>query len=131
MNATKYRIALFSDNPDKLADFYINILGFKQTVKVDTTDDYGFSIEVASGYKLWIGRHSEISGKNTNPLRIMISIYVDNINEYFEAIKQKADTKIIDNPSLNCVGIKGEERYVGTFLDPDGNCIQLMQLTGN
>lgn len=130
MNATKYRIALFSDNPDKLADFYINVLKFKQVIKVDTTDDYGFSIEVASGYKLWVGRHSEISGKNTNPLRIMISIYVDNINEYFEAIKQHSDVRIINNPNLNCVGIKGEERYVGAFLDPDGNCIQLMQITG-
>jgi hypothetical protein len=127
MKVQKYRVALFSENPDKLADFYINVLKFKQVVKVDSEDDYGYGIEVAAGYKLWIARHSEINGKNTQPFRIILSLYVDNIHSYFSIIK-KTDAKVIEEPTLTCENIKGEERFVGAFLDPDGNCIQLMQL---
>lgn len=131
MKALKYRIALFSEDPDKLAKFYTDILGFKQIIKIDKEDDYGYSIEVAKGYKLWIAKHSKVKGVNKDPHRIMLSFYVDNINAYFSAIKSKSQVKILEEPTLTCEGIKGEERLVGAFLDPDGNCIQLMQLTGD
>ncbi len=131
MKATKYRIALFSEDPDKLASFYTKTLEFKQVIKVDNSDDYGYGIEISKGYKLWIARHSEVKGKNTDPSRIIISLYVDNIYDYFSAIKLNPDSKIIEEPTLTCQNIHGEERFVGAFLDPDGNCIQLMQLTGN
>lgn len=131
MNAQKYRIALFSKNPDKLAHFYTKVLGFTQTAKIVTREDYGYSIEIAKGYKLWIAKHSEIRLKNQNPFRIVISIYVSNIDTYFKAIYKYPYAKVVEEPTLACKGIKGEERIVGAFLDPEDNCIQLMQLTGN
>lgn len=131
MNAIKYRIALFSENPDLLVNFYTQVLGFKQTAKVDTEEDYGYSIEVAPGYKIWIAKHSEVIGKSAQPFRAVLSIYVEDIKAYFNKVSKEASAKIIEQPNLVCQGVKGEERYIGAFLDPDGNCIQLMQLTGN
>ncbi|MFS8159274.1 MAG: VOC family protein [Candidatus Roizmanbacteria bacterium] len=130
MKASKYRLALFSENPDALEQFYTGILGFKRTAKVETGEDYGYSVEIASGYKIWIAKHSRILGKNKDPYRIMISIYVDAIEEYFENIRKRTEIIILEEPTLTCIGIPGEERYVGAFLDPDGNCVQMMQLTG-
>lgn len=131
MKAIKYRIALFSEDPDKLAVFYTKTLGFKEVIKVDLPDDYGYGIEIAKGYKIWIAKHSGVRGKNTESSRIIISLYVDNIYDYFSAVKSNSESKIIEQPTLTCQSIQGEERLVGAFLDPDGNCVQLMQLTGN
>jgi hypothetical protein len=120
----KYRIALFSENPDELATFYTHALGFKQMVKVDRVGEYGYGIEAAPGYKLWIAKHSEITGKSTESFRILLSFYVDDIHAYFEQVKTVSSVKIIEQPTLTCQEIKGEERLVGAFLDPDGNCVQ-------
>jgi predicted enzyme related to lactoylglutathione lyase len=131
MKVSKYRIALFSNDPDRLADFYIRVLAFIQTVKVDRPGEYGFGIEAAPGYKLWIAKHSEINGLSKEPFRVMLSFYVDDIEKYFERVVKTESSTIIEAPTLTCQGISGEERIVGAFLDPDGNCVQMMQMTGN
>ncbi|MEI6887255.1 MAG: VOC family protein, partial [bacterium] len=77
MKIFKYRVAIFSKDPDRLSDFYINYLGFKLIVKVDSVDDYGYSLEASKGYKIWIARHFEIKTNNKEKYRIMLSIYVD------------------------------------------------------
>lgn len=131
MNIIKFRFTIFSENPDQLADFYVNVLKFKQIVKVDRIGEYGYGIESCKGYKIWIARHSEVKEKSKEPFRIILSFYVDNINDYFSAVKSQKTYTIIEEPNLTCVGIPNEERLVGAFLDVDGNCIQMMQLTGN
>lgn len=131
MTVKKYRIALFSENPDTLFSFYTKILGLTPVVKVDRDDDYGYGIEAAPGYKLWIARHSKVRGKSVESFRIMLSLYVDDINSYFERVRQFDKDLIIKEPILTCSNIVGEERWAGAFLDPDGNCLQIMQMTGN
>lgn len=131
MKVIKFRYTLFSENPDKLADFYTKVLKFKQVVKVDRAGEYGYGIEACKGYKIWIAKHSEITGINKDPFRLILSFYVDNIADYFSAVKSEVHYTIIEEPNLTCVGIPNEERLVGSFLDTDGNCIQMMQMTGN
>jgi predicted enzyme related to lactoylglutathione lyase len=128
MKILKYRFALHSENPDTLAKFYIEILDFKLTVKVDRKDEYGFGIEAAPGYKLWIAKHSKIKGKSKDKFRILISFYVDNVKEYFEKVKAYDSSLIIEKPTEYCKEVPGEERLVCAFHDPDGNSIQMMQL---
>ncbi len=130
MKVIKFRYTLFSENPDKLADFYTRVLKFKQVVKVDRIGEYGYGIEACSGYKIWIAKHSKIKGKNKDPFRLILSFYVDNIADYFNAVKSEKSYTIIEEPNLTCVEIPNEERLVGAFLDIDGNCVQMMQLTG-
>ena len=131
MKVSKYRIALFSENPDVLVKFYTDILGFKEIVKVNRTGEYGYGIEVTPGYKLWIAKHSEICGFSKEPFRVMLSLYVDDIRAYFERIIKTKQITIIEAPTLSCQEISGEERLIGSFLDPDGNCIQMMQMIEN
>lgn len=128
MRAIKSRISIFSDNPDELSEFYTKILGFKLCIKIDKKDDYGFSIEIAPGYKIWIAKHSQIYGKNTDPFRLIISIYVDNIHSYFDTIAKYNPELINEEPILVCRDIKSETRWAGSFFDTDGNCIQMMQM---
>jgi hypothetical protein len=131
MKAIKTRISLFSENPEKLAQFYTQVLGFKLVVKIDRENDFGFSIEIAPGYKLWIAKHSEVHGKSLDPFRIIISIFVDDIQAFFDAVKKFNPNLINDEPIITCEGIAGEERWAGSFFDIEGNCVQMMQLTGN
>ncbi|MEI6462303.1 MAG: VOC family protein [bacterium] len=128
MKIFKYRVAIFSKDPDRLANFYINYLGFKLIIKIDSNDDYGYSLELSKGYKIWIARHSQIKSNNKDSFRIMLSLYVDNISAFFNSIMKSKHIAIIEEPKTACKGILGEERLVGSFLDPDGNCIQLMEL---
>jgi hypothetical protein len=130
MKAIKTRISLFSADPDSLTSFYTNLLGFRLVVKIDRPGEYGTSVEIAPGYKIWIARHSEVDGKSKDPFRIMISIFVDDIQAYFEAVRSFNSSLIIDEPVLVCSEIANEERWAGSFFDVDGNCVQLMQMTG-
>jgi len=130
MKTSKYRVSIFSENPDRLKEFYTNVLMFKETVKVDRPGEYGFGIEVAKGYKLWIARHSEVKDKSNEKFRIMLSFYVDDIKGYFDKVIKESKVEILESPTLACVGIKGEERIICSFLDPDSNLIQMVQLTG-
>lgn len=131
MKAIKTRVSLFSEIPEELAEFYTQVLGFKLIAQIDRKEDFGFSIEIASGYKLWIAKHSEVHGENLDPFRIIISIFVDDINSYFDAVRKFDPSLINDEPVITCSGISGEERWAGSFFDTEGNCIQLMQMTGN
>ena len=130
MITSKYRVSIFSENPDRLKEFYVNVLMFKETIKVDRPGEYGYGIEVAKGYKLWVAIHSEVKGKSNEKFRIMLSFYVDDIKSYFDRIIKESKVKILESPTLACVGIKGEERIICSFLDPDGNLIQMVQFTG-
>jgi len=131
MKTSKFRVSIFSDNPDRLKEFYTNVLMFKETVKVDRPEEYGYGIEVAKGYKIWIAKHSKVKGKSNDKFRIMLSFYVDDIKGFFDKVIKESKVKIIESPILACVGIKGEERIICSFLDPDSNLIQMVQLTGN
>jgi predicted enzyme related to lactoylglutathione lyase len=130
MKAIKSRISIFSENPKELADFYKTVLEFSVVAEVTKKDDFGFSLEIAPGYKLWIAEHSKVDGKNSDPFRIIISIFVDDINSYFKAVRQFDSNLINEEPLLVCSDAPGEERWAGSFFDTEGNCIQMMQMTG-
>lgn len=123
----KYRFAINSHNPDQLAKFYTEVLGFTQKIKVDREEEYGYGIEAAPGYKLWIAKHSEISGNSKDPFRILLSFYVKDLKKYIKAVREFDSTLIVEEPTDYCMEIKGEERTVCAFHDPDGNTIQLME----
>lgn len=130
MHAIKTRISLFSANPESLATFYTEVLAFKLIMKIEKKDDLGFAVEIAPGYKLWIAQHSEVHGTNADPFRIMISIFVDDINAYFDAVRKYNADLINEAPILVCSDSPGEERWAGSFFDVEGNCVQMMQMTG-
>ena len=123
---TKYKYFLFTENPDELVKFYLETLEMKLVKKLDLPMDYGYTIEAAPGYEIWIAKHSEVNGINKEPVRHMINLYTDELQRYFDKVKDVAGVKILQQPVSMGNFVPDETRYVCTFLDPEGNCIQLM-----
>lgn len=122
---TRYRLFIFSEDPDKLVAFYRDVLDIKILSKLDLPDDYGYSVEVAPNYTLWIAKHSEVKGKSTETVRTMLNIYCDEIEKYYQKVKDSG-VEIRQEPILGVKFNPNEERYIFTFHDPDGNCVQMM-----
>ncbi len=123
---TKYKIFIFSQNPDELVKFYTDTLGFKLLKKLDLPKDYGYMVEAAPGYEIWLAQHSEVSGINREPVRHMINFYTDSFLAIFQKIKSHPQVKFLQEPISMSEFIPGETRQVFTVLDTDGNCLQFM-----
>ncbi len=121
-----YRILIFTENPDKLMLFYREVLGLTLENKLDIPNDYGYMFQVNGDWKLWIGRHSGVKGKNQDPFRIMHNLYVDSVETWFQKIKNNPDVEIISEPELTPFATEENQVYVCTFLDPEKNCWQFM-----
>lgn len=127
-NISSYRILIWSENPDKLAEFYRNTLELEQVIKLDIPDDYGYAFKVGDkGLLIWIGKHSEIQGINKEPYRHMFNLYVNDVNAWIEKVRKVEGVKIIQEPMVTPPTRDQEvKKYVATFLDPEGNCFQFM-----
>ena len=72
-------------------------------------------------FKLTIGKHSEVRGKNKDKFRMMINFYVLNINQTISNLSEKG-VKIIRKPEREQWG-----GFIATIEDPDNNIIQLLE----
>lgn len=114
-------VLIWTDNVERLSEFYENILGLKRLVKLDHPQDTGILYEFPNGGpQLWIGLHSEVKDKNEDPARHMINFLVDDVDEVYNNLKGKG-VKFIADPFD---GPTGNGRFA-TFEDPDGNYLQL------
>ncbi len=123
---SRYSFFIFSENPDKLKNFYTDVLGFEIEKKIDIPNDYGYSIMIAPGYKIWIGSHSQVSGFSKEPYRHILNLYDDHIQPWYEKIKKAEGVSILLDLEKTPGWTPENPRYVFTFLDPEGNCIQFM-----
>src|SRR5579859_1076657 len=57
-NFSKYRILIFSENPDTLMPFYRDVLGLKLIDQLNIPGDYGYMFLVAGDLNLWLDRKS-------------------------------------------------------------------------
>ena len=121
---TSYRILIFTENPDKLMPFYRDVLEMEVEKKLDIPNDYGYMMIVNDYLRLWIGRHSEVKGKSTDPFRHIFNLYVESVSAWYEKVKNKST--VIAEPQLTPFATPENEVYVCTFQDPEGNCWQFM-----
>ena len=72
--------------------------------------------------RLSVGVHSGMRGPSRDPLRIMVNFAVDDIH--------MTDTRVTEAgvPFTRAPEVEDWGGYVATFVDPDGNTLQLMQL---
>ncbi len=110
-------ILVFSENPEKLADFYKKV--FEKDPEMDDGGYIGFL--VGSGF-ITIGPHDKVHGKSTNPERILLNFETKDVEGDFERIKGLGAEVVTEpyNPS------EDEKMKIATFADPDGNYFQLM-----
>ena len=109
-------IIIWTDNLEKMSNFYENILGL--SIRTKKSNYVNFEWE---DFKLTISKHSQVEGKSKDKFRIMINFYVLNINKTISNLSENG-VKIIRKPE--------EEEWGGliaTIEDPDNNIIQLLQ----
>jgi predicted enzyme related to lactoylglutathione lyase len=114
-------LAIWSENPDKLAKWYQDVFGLEESLRLNEPDDTGVGFDV-NGLLLWFGYHSEISGNNKDPLRYILEFKVDDLDVVYKAL-QSANAPIIREPSY-APSINSD---VLTAQDPEGNTIQFFR----
>ncbi len=127
MAFSKYRILIYSENPDKLVKFYQDVLGFKLLNKLDILGDYGYMLQVTKDLWIWIGRHSKIKGKAKENFRHLFNLYPDEgVDYWYMKIKDNPQVTIVAKPFLAPFSTKDNQVWFCTFLDPEGNCWQFV-----
>jgi len=117
-------ILVGSQNAQKLADFYAKTVGLKLTNEYEMGDkgEKGFEFSIKGNTGLYIMDHSEVKGKNKNPERIILNFEVNDIEKEVARLK-KAKVKI----QQDIYHIEGYG-LIATFVDPDGNFFQFVQV---
>jgi len=115
---------LFSENAKKLAKFYREVVGLKQTMEAEMGegDENYFGFKIGKGPELGIMDHSKVKGKNKNPERIIFNLEVDNIKKEAKRLTTAKAKKVQDIYHVEGYG------YIATFADVDGNYFQLVQV---
>jgi len=114
-------ILIWSENYKALAAWYKDVFNLKEIERINHPKDTGILYEFLQGQPwIWFGKHSEIQGKNKDPLRIMFNIDVDSIDKTFAYLKSKGVTEFIAEPFK----APTFDKWFITFSDPDGNTIQ-------
>ena len=104
---------------EAMARFYRDRLGLTpRTSKPDFINfDWG-------GVRLSVSVHDRVTGASQDPFRIMVNLAVDDIRAVHARL---ADAGVAFTRPPETEDWGGQ---VASFLDPDGNLIQLMQLPG-
>ena len=111
-------VMLGSEDSKRLADFYTKVLGKPNP---DWSDDAnGWSGWQAGDGGLVIGPHSDVSGTNPQPGRIMLNFSTSDVRQEFERIKGLGAEVVAEPYEPGAGGM-----LMCTFADPDGNYFQL------
>ncbi len=109
-------ILIGSEDPGRLVEYYTRVFG------EPGFGDGGYTgWQLGSGF-LTVGPHSEVSGKNTSPGRIIWNIESQDVQADFD--KMKAAGAIVIAAPYSFENMPGSK--IATFADPDGNYFQLM-----
>ena len=113
-------VLIWSGDYKKLADWYKEKLGATVIEEINHPNDTGVGLSLGDSY-LWIGRHSEVKGKNRDPYRIMLNISVDSVEKSYEELKNKG-VEFIAEPFKAFTF----DDWFATFKDLDGNILQFI-----
>lgn len=123
MTKTIESITIFSQNAEKLANFYNRVLDLpiSQIAALGENGEQMFLLETC-GSLFSIVDHSRVKGKNREPERFIINFEVTDIFKEAENLEQKSVKKIQDIYHVESYGL------IATFEDIDGNYFQIVQV---
>lgn len=107
-------------DPDRLVAYYTDLFGkpwFEDGGYV------GWQLGVGG---LVIGAHSEVSGTNAQPGRIMWNLETPDVQGEFARLKAAGAIVVQEPYQPGPADYEGPPMWVATFADPDGNYFQLM-----
>jgi predicted enzyme related to lactoylglutathione lyase len=112
-------IMIGATDPKKMAEFYQPIFNVEPGWTDPDNGWYGYKIGVGS---IMVGPHSEVSGKNKEPGRIMFTLEADDPQKEFDRIKALG-AKVVRE--MEMVGTEDMGGLLGTFEDTEGNYFQI------
>jgi predicted enzyme related to lactoylglutathione lyase len=116
MEISNTSVQLATSNPQRLVDFYRNVVGLPPT---EGMGDESFQLGPAS--VLFIVNHSEVAGPTAEPARAIIDLHITGLDAEQDRL-EAAGVKFLRRKGLEFWG-----GVISTFEDPDGNRIQLME----
>ena len=112
-------VIIWSEKPVELADFYSSKLGL---IPVSKDGDFT-AFEPYPGFRFSIGgSHPEVKGVNKDSKRFMLNFVTHDIFADYKRLTEEG-VSFIRSPDKESWG-----GWVATFLDLDGNTLQLMQM---
>ncbi len=115
MKVTSLVINITSENPERLAAFY------REVVALPPNPQIGDGAFDAGGTAFLIDGHSDTKGRAAEPQRVLINFFVDDL---------QAEQAQLEGQGVKFIRTAGREAWGGvisTFLDPDGNYCQLIE----
>ncbi len=111
-----HSVLIWTEELQRLVPFYRDILGLKPEMESE-----GFVIfQSSSGPALGLGAHSEVKGRSREPNRVMVDLAVDDCQAEYERLSGQG-VEFVRKPN------EDNGVIIATFLDPDGNVLQLFQ----
>jgi predicted enzyme related to lactoylglutathione lyase len=110
-------ILIGSDDPARLAAYYTKVFGDPGW------DEGGYTGWLLGSGTVTVGPHSGVHGANEQPGRIIWNIETPDVRG--EAARLAAAGALVVAEPYTMEGM-GDETWIATFADPDGNYFQLM-----
>jgi predicted enzyme related to lactoylglutathione lyase len=108
-------ILIGSEDPGRLAEYYTKLFG------EPTWNEGGYVGWMLGAGAVTVGPHSEVTGTNPQPGRLIWNIESTDVQGDFDRFKAAGATVVREPYSF-----EGMEGLIATLADPDGNYFQLM-----
>jgi predicted enzyme related to lactoylglutathione lyase len=113
-------ILIGSEDPERLAAYYTRLFG------EPTWNDGGYTGWMIGAGAVTVGPHTEVTGRNAQPGRLIWNIETPDVKADFERLKSAGATVVREPYSFE----GAPDAWIATFADPDDNYFQLMSPMG-
>jgi len=110
-------ILIGSDNPQRLVDYYTKLFG------EPGWSEGGYTGWMIGAGSVTVGAHSEVSGTNPQPGRVIWNIESEDVKGDFGRFQSAGATVVREPYGMD---ESDDDGLIATFADPDGNYFQLM-----
>ena len=121
MKVDQFVVNINSEQPEALIAFYRDIVGLRPNEEMGTG---AFMAGSSSFIALIIEGHSEVKGATKEPQRVLLNFLVSDLASEETRLKEQGVEFVMSATKEPGFGT------IATFLDPDGNYCQLMELEG-
>ena len=115
MDVQALTVMIGSEQPEELARFYGEVL------QLPAVPGYRDPVFRAGGASLRIIQHTAVQGRNVQPGRIQLNLFVADVQAEFQRLHAQG-VRFVREPERESWG-----GIVATMEDPDGNFVQIIQ----
>jgi len=116
MEVGQFGINLTSEQPEKLQAFYRDVVGLPKR------PDMGEGAFALGAATLFVDGHSQTKGAAKEPQRYLLDLFIGDL---------QGEQARLEGQGVKFIRKEGKEEWGGTistFVDPDGNYVQLIEM---